>query len=74
MSDINYPYVIQKRISVNLQEEIWQTISELLDYETAKQLLSEAEITPDGNFRILFDAPDLMHLNAICRETHYVAV
>lgn len=72
MNDINYPYVIQKRVFQSMQEEIWQTISELLDYETAKQLLSEAETAPDGNFRILFDAPDLMHLNAICKEVHHV--
>lgn len=74
MREINYPYVIQKRIYQSKCEEIWQTVSELLDYETAKQLLSETEITPDGNFRILFDAPNLMRLNAICKEAHYVTV
>lgn len=74
MRDINYPYVIQKRIHESTNEEIWQTISELLDYETAKHLLSEAEAAPNGNFRILFDAPDLMHMNAICKEVYHVTV
>lgn len=71
MKDRNYPYVIQKRIESSIKCETWQTVTALLDYDTAHQFLSEVEIDPEGNYRIFFDAPDLMHMNAICREISY---
>lgn len=71
MTDRTYPYVIQKRIEKSSQSETWKTVTALLDYDTANQFLSEFEIYPEGNYRIFFDAPDLMHMNAICQEINY---
>jgi len=68
MADRNYPFVIQKRIEQSPDFETWKTVSALLDYETANQFLAEIETPPEGNYRIFFDAPDLMHINAICTE------
>lgn len=71
MADRNYPFVIQKRIEQTPDFETWKTVSGLLDFDTANLFLAEIDTTPEGDYRIFFDAPDLMIINATCREVYH---